>query len=277
MADEIRDVLRAQVIDGVFTLAAHDAGATPLMTDKSDAKDALDDLRVELFDLHELMFANEERSLLLVLQGTDGSGKNGTIKHVVSAMNPAGVSVASFTEPTAEERDHHFLWRVERQLPRPGHLAVFDRSHYEDILVPMATGATTEDELDQRIEDINEFEERLSSDGTTIVKCLLHLSYDEQRQRFLRRLDRPDKRWKFNVSDLDTRARWDDYQRAYGRVVAETNTEAAPWYIIPADHKWYRNWAIATLLAETWRDWNLAYPQIDLDLAELRSRLESPG
>lgn len=276
MADQLRDVLRAAVIDENFTLAGHNPAATPLMDDKSDAKAALKDLRDELFDLHELMFANEDRSVLLVLQGTDGSGKNGTIKHVVSALNPAGVSVASFTEPTEEEQQHHFLWRVEQEMPLPGHLAVFDRSHYEDLLVPLATGELTPDDIEKRMEDVRAFEQGLIENGTTVIKCLLHLSYDEQRERFLRRLRRPDKRWKFNVDDLETRRLWDDYQRAYGWVVAQTATDAASWYVVPADHKWYRNWAVASLLAETWRDWNLEYPQPDLDLAALQASLKEP-
>ncbi len=276
MADSIRGRLRAMVEDEAFTLAGYDPGATPLVDSKSDAKGELDELRSVLFDLHELMYAHEDRSLLLVLQGTDASGKNGTIKHVISGLNPAGVSVASFDEPDEVEREHHFLWRIEQEVPQPGHLVVFNRSHYEDLLVPMAEGTLDAGQIEQRFDDVLAFERKLIDGGTTIVKCLLHLSYDEQRERFLRRLRRSDKRWKFNPADLETRRRWDDYQRAYGEVVARTSTDDAPWYVIPADHKWYRNWAIAQILRETWSDWELEYPQPPIDIEEMESLLEGP-
>ena len=271
----LRHKLLASVdADGVFNLAAHDPADTPGVDDKKQAKQELDDMADELFDLHEKLFAEDERAVLLVLQGTDASGKNGTIKHVVRLVNPAGVSIASFVEPTEEEQAHHFLWRIRKQVPRAGRLGVFDRSHYEDVLVPAAERTLPPDEIEQRLEDINHFEHELTESGVTVVKCLLHISYDEQRYRFLRRLRRDDKRWKFSEADLETRHYWDEYQAAYGRTVSATHTEYAPWHVIPSDHKWYRNWAIATLLIEILSDMDPAYPDPDFDLDTLRQQLK---
>lgn len=275
---DLRETLRAKPIDGTVNLAGYDAGATPFMESKSDAKDQLEDeLHDKLFDRHELMYAEAKRSVLLVLQGLDGSGKNGTIKHVVIAMNPAGVRVASFEEPTDEEKAHHFLWRYEKELPQPGQLGVFNRSHYEDVLVPGALASLPREHIDERVEEISAFESQLVENGTTLVKCLLHISFDEQRERFLRRLRRDDKRWKFSESDLETRRKWDDYQAAYGDAVARTTADHSPWFVIPADHKWYRNWAIAQLLIGTFDDMAPEYPQPALDVESLRARLESPN
>jgi PPK2 family polyphosphate:nucleotide phosphotransferase len=270
----LRDRLRATLIDGRLTLASYDSGATPLVSGKDDAKDGLDAMADQLFDLHEIMFAHADRSVLLVLQGTDAAGKNGTIKHVVNRVNPAGVTVAEFDEPTEEEEKHHFLWRIEQQVPSPGKLGVFARSHFEDVIVPIAEETEDEAEIDSRFEDIVAFERELADGGTVVVKCLLHISYDEQRRRFLRRLRRHDKRWKFDEGDIATRRKWDQYQLAMGETVARTHTDEAPWYIIPADNKWYRNWAIARILVETWEDWNLDYPAPDLDLEALREALD---
>ncbi len=276
MSDQVRDEFRAPTDGEPFTLAGYVSDATPYVSSKSDAKDELEDMGDRLFDLHELLFANAERSLLLVLQGTDASGKNGTIKHVVRRVNPAGVRIASFTEPTEEEKEHHFLWRIRQQVPEPGVMGVFDRSHYEDVLVPLAEGTESDETIDDRFDDILQFEEELTDNGVIVVKCLLHISYDEQRERFLRRLRRHDKRWKFNEADLETRRHWDDYVAAYGEVVSRTSTPRAPWYVIPSDHKWYRNWAIARLLIETLEELHMEYPEPDLDLEALRTALEPP-
>ena len=279
--DENNDVaatFRARPVDGIVNLAGYDSAATPFVDDEDHAEDELEDeLAERLFDLHELLFANEERSLLLVLQGLDCSGKNGTIKHVVIRMNPAGVRVASFGPPTDEEAEHHFLWRIRKELPRPGQLGVFDRSHYEDVIVPFALEDIDEDQLAERLDEINEFEEELRAEGTVIVKCMLHISFDEQRHRFLRRLRRDDKRWKFDPSDIETRRRWNEFQAAYGRVLGATATDHAPWYVIPSDHKWYRNWAIARLLIDTFEDMGMSYPQPDFDVEDLRAQLEPPN
>ena len=276
--NELSHRFRARPVDGYVNLAGYEPADTPYEDDEDDAEDELEDkMHEQLFDAHELVFAEEERSVLLVLQGLDCSGKNGTIKHVVIAMNPAGVRTSSFLKPTEEEEKQHFLDRVRSEAPRPGQLGVFDRSHYEDVLVPMALGTEDDDTIAQRIDEINEFEAELVANGTTIVKCMLHISFDEQRERFLRRLRRDDKRWKFSESDLETRRHWNDFQAAYGNVLAQTTNDAAPWYVIPADNKWYRNWVIAKLLLATFDSMGAAYPQPDFDLDDLRARLEPPN
>ncbi len=275
---ELREVLQARPVDGAVNLAGYSTTDTPFVESKSDAKDYVDGkMQDDLFDRHELIYAEEERSILLVLQGLDCSGKNGTIKHVVIAMNPAGVRTASFKEPTKEELDHHFLWRYRNELPRPGQLGVFDRSHYEDVLVPQALGTLDEDEIAERVKEINAFEEELVKGGTTILKCLLHISFDEQRERFLRRLRRDDKRWKFAESDLETRKSWNEFQAAYSNIVGRTSTDHAPWFVIPADHKWYRNWVIGQLVIATIDEMAPTYPQPSFDLEDLRNRLAPPN
>lgn len=280
MSDEInlREELRARPIDGVLNLAGYATDETPGAPSKSKVNKLLEgDMSGDLFDAHELVFAEADRSVLLLLQGLDCSGKNGTIKHVVISMNPAGVRVASFQAPTKEEQDQHFLQRCKEELPKPGHLGVFDRSYYEDAIVPMALDTMDSEAIDKRIKEINDFEHKLVDDGTVLVKCLLNISFDEQRERFLRRLRRDDKRWKFSEADLDTRAKWNDFVSAYGNVAAQTCPDHAPWYVIPADHKWYRNWAVGTILLDTFADMGASYPQPDFDVAALRERLEPPN
>ncbi len=275
---DLQAAFRARPVENTINLAGYDPAETPFVDSKDDAKDQLDDeLGDRLFDLHDQLFAAKERAVLLVLQGLDCSGKNGTIKHVVIRMNPAGIRTASFTEPTEEEAEHHFLWRIRRELPEGGEIGVFDRSHYEDAIVPLALATIEPDDLAARLDEINEFEQGLVDDGTVIVKLMLHISFDEQRRRFLRRLRRDDKRWKFDPSDLDTRRRWNEFQAAYGQVLAATCTDHAPWFIIPSDNKWYRNWAVAKLLIEVLESMGLAYPQPDYDLQALRAALEPPN
>jgi PPK2 family polyphosphate:nucleotide phosphotransferase len=256
------------------------AGLDPAATfvDEDDAADELDDLRDRLFDLHELMMANQEYAMLVVLQGLDCSGKNGTIKHVISAMNPAAVQVASFKEPTEEEKKEHFLDRIRRAVPEPGNLTVFDRSHYEDTFVPAVHDGMDGDEFDQRLEDICAFEQELADDNVIVVKCFLHISYDEQRYRFQRRLRRRDKRWKFSETDIETRERWPEWEVVYGKAIGRTSTDAAPWYAIPSDHKWHRNWVIANLLVEQFERLGEEYPEPfgDAELERLKARLEPP-
>lgn len=270
----VRKLLKADPIDGTLTLDAYETDATPLVDGKKQAKSELEEMGDTLFDLHELMFANETTGVLLVLQGTDASGKNGTIKHVINRVNPAGVKVTEFGPPTEEEAEHDFLWRIRPRVPRRGQLGVFARSHYEDVIVPLAEGSEEPAEIDRRFDDIAEFESGMTGSGIRVVKCLLNISYEEQRARFLRRLRRHDKRWKFDEADLETRRKWDAYQMARGATVARTTTDDEPWYIIPADNKWYRNWAIAHILIETFEDMDLSYPQPDLDLDALKEALD---
>ena len=276
--NQLSQTFRVRPVDGYVNLAGYEPSDTPYMDDEGDAEDELaDTLHDQLFHAHELVFAEKKQSLLLVLQGLDCSGKNGTIKHVAIAMNPAGVRTASFEKPTKEEREQHFLERIRPEVPRPGELGVFARSHYEDAIVPIALGTDDEDTIATRIDEINRFEAELVNNGTTIIKCMLHISFDEQRKRFLRRLRRDDKRWKFSEADLQARRHWNEFQAAYGNVLARTSNDVAPWYVIPSDHKWYRNWIVAQLLLATFDSMGAAYPQPDFDLDDLRARLEPPN
>jgi PPK2 family polyphosphate:nucleotide phosphotransferase len=233
----------------------------------------------ELAALQERLFAEAtgggERRLLVVLQGMDTSGKGGTIKHAIGAMNPQGVEVAQFKKPTGDELRHNFLWRIRRRVPGPGVVGVFDRSHYEDVLIARVHELAPAEEIERRYGQINAFEAKLADAGVTMVKVFLHLSAGEQRERLLARLDDSTKHWKFNPADLDERALWPDYQRAYEIALQRCSTVAAPWYVVPADRKWYRNWAVGRLVLETMRELDPQYPQPDLDIAALRERLRS--
>lgn len=275
----LRATFRARGEDQVTNLAGYSTDATPFVDDPEAAEESLESgaLGERVFDEHELLYANADRSVLLVLQGLDCSGKNGTIKHVVIKANPAGVRVSSFKERTEQEERQPLLQRYVEALPAPGQLGVFDRSHYEDVIVPQAVGEIDEAEAVRRIDAINEWERGLVDDGTIVVKCMLHISYDEQRERFLRRLRRDDKRWKFSEADIETRRHWNEFIAAYSTTIGATSPDHAPWYVIPADHKWYRNWAVATILCETLASLGLDYPRPDLDLGALRARLEPPN
>ncbi|MCX4469772.1 Polyphosphate kinase 2 (PPK2) [Micromonospora sp. MW-13] len=211
--------------------------------------------------------------VLLVLQAMDCGGKDGTIKRVAGAMNPLGLHIRSFGPPTAQERRHGFLWRIRRALPPPGYVGIFNRSHYEDVLIARVESLVPEATWRARYDEINAFERELTDAGVGLVKVLLHISYAEQGQRLLERLTDPAKHWKYRPSDLDSRARWDDYQAAYAEALARCDTDAAPWYVVPADRKWYRDWAVAHLLRETFDDLDLGYPAADFDVAAERRRL----
>jgi PPK2 family polyphosphate:nucleotide phosphotransferase len=259
-------------------LTAYDARATPGgPKDKRAGRVATEQLGEHLADLQERLWAastaGDRRRVLLVLQGMDTSGKGGTIKHVIGYCNPAGCRVRAFQAPTPEERAHPFLWRIEQALPHPGELGIFDRSHYEDVLVTRVRGLVPRAEIEGRYDEIDRFEESLAGDGVTLIKCFLHLSYEEQRRRLLKRLDRPDKRWKFDPADIDDRALWPAYQEAYEIALERCSTPYAPWYLVPADHKWYRNWAVSRLLLEHLRALDPRYPKADFDVAGCRERL----
>ena len=232
---------------------------------KADAKTALNHLERPLAELQEQLYAEGRtggrRSLLLVLQGMDTADKGGTVKHVLGLTNPMGVRYHAFAKPTPEEREHHFLWRVKRQLPPPGVIGVFDRSHYEDVLVVRVQRLVPPEIWSRRYGVINRFENKLVAAGTRIVKCFLHISKDEQRKRLIARLDDPTKHWKYDPADVDQRAYWDDYQQAYAEVLKKCNTEVAPWYIVPADHKWYRNWAVTRIVVEQLAEMALTWPE----------------
>jgi PPK2 family polyphosphate:nucleotide phosphotransferase len=211
--------------------------------------------------------------VLLVLQGMDTSGKGGVIRHVGGLVNPQGLQIATFKKPSKDELAHHFLWRVRRQVPAPGRIGIFDRSHYEDVLIARVDSLVPEDVWRRRYTEIAEFEAELDEQGVTIVKCMLHISPKEQLERLIARLDDPAKRWKYNPADLDARGKWPAYQEAYAEALRHTDTDAAPWYVIPSDRKWYRNWAIAALLAETLAVVDPKFPQPDFDVDVERAKL----
>jgi PPK2 family polyphosphate:nucleotide phosphotransferase len=265
---------------GPVDLSAIDTRATPGDPGgKEKTTAAREKIGRELADLQERLVAEAEaessrRRVLLVLQGMDTSGKDGVIKRSLGGMNPNWLDIAEFGPPTQEELDHHFLWRIRRELPEPGHVGVFDRSHYEDVLAVRARELVPESVWRPRYEEINAFESELAEDGCTIIKVFLHISPEYQRQRQLRRLDRRDKRWKFAESDLADRERWGAFQAAYEEALERCNTSAAPWYVVPADRKWYRMWAVSRLLLETMRELDLQWPERpELDLPALRERL----
>jgi PPK2 family polyphosphate:nucleotide phosphotransferase len=244
---------------------------------KSSGKQALVALGDELSDLQERLFAERTtgsgRRVLLVLQGMDTSGKGGVLRHTVGLVDPQGVKITSFKAPTDEERKHRFLWRIRNALPPAGYIGVFDRSHYEDVLVVRVHELAEPATIESRYDQINEFEAELAAEGVVIVKCMLHVSADEQRARLLARLANEDKYWKFNPSDVDERARWGDYRTAYEIALERTNTEVAPWYVVPSDKKWYRNLVIGGLLLDHLRGMALRWPAADFDVAEQRRRL----
>jgi PPK2 family polyphosphate:nucleotide phosphotransferase len=270
----LRDALR--VPHGPISPAGFDAAARPLAPKSAVMEHDL----AATADLQERLWAEStgggQRRVLLVLQGMDTAGKGGVVTHAVGVFGPIGVEYTAFKKPTEEELAHDFLWRIRKRLPRPGMIGVFDRSHYEDVLVARVHALAPKEEIDARYDVINAFEQELVDGGTTVLKVFLHVSYDKQRERLLRRLARPDKHWKFNAGDIDERARWDEYQAAYAAVLERCSTEAAPWYVVPADHKTYRNWAVAELLRETLADLDPQYPQPDLDVERLRARLAPP-
>jgi len=215
------------------------------------------------------------RRVLLVLQAMDCGGKDGTIKRVAGAMNPLGLHIRSFGPPTEEELRHDFLWRIRRALPPPGYVGIFNRSHYEDVLIGRVESLVDEATWRGRYDTINAFERELADNSVTLLKVMLHISYAEQGERLAERLTDPTKYWKYNPSDLDTRARWDDYQAAYAEALWRCDTDAAPWFVVPADRKWYRDWSVAQLLRETFDALDLGYPAADFDVERERLRLRS--
>jgi PPK2 family polyphosphate:nucleotide phosphotransferase len=263
---------------GPVDLTAVPSDATPGFDGgKRKGSAALAALGEDLSDLQERLWAERatgsQRRLLLVLQGMDTSGKGGVLRHTVGLVDPQGVKITSFKAPTEEEKRHHFLWRVRRALPEPGYIGVFDRSHYEDVLIVRVHEWADTATIEHRYDEINEFEAGLAAEGFVIVKCMLHVSAAEQKERLLARLDNPDKYWKFNPADVDERARWSDYRTAYEVALQRTNTEIAPWYVVPSDKKWYRNLVIGRLLLEHLQAMNLQWPAADFDVAEQRRRL----
>lgn len=231
---------------------------------KAAAKEKTAALLERLAELQELLFATKARKLLIVLQGMDTSGKDGTIRQVAGGLNPQGVRVASFGKPTEEELAHDYLWRIHQRTPAFGEVVVFNRSHYEDVLVVRVHSLVEEAIWKRRYDQINAFEEALVDSGTIIVKFFLHISKEEQRERLQARIDDPSKRWKFQHGDLEERKFWNDYQRAYEAVLSKTSTKHAPWYAVPANHKWYRDFIVASVLVDVLEKLEMKHPQPDL-------------
>jgi PPK2 family polyphosphate:nucleotide phosphotransferase len=263
-------------------LRDEDAGATPLREqgDKSGGKHAKGELKereraltaeltAEAARLQEMLYAGRRKKLLLVLQGMDTAGKDGTVRALFSQINPMGLGATAFAAPTERERAHDFLWRIHAHVPANGQIAIFNRSHYEDVLVPRVLGDIDGKELKRRYTHIRDFERMLADTGTTIMKVFLHISKEEQRERLQARLDDPEKHWKFDPNDLAVRERWDDYQRAYEDAIGATDADHAPWYVVPADSKTHRNLIIANLLLETLQGMKLAWPAPKADLAKV--------
>ncbi|SEC99845.1 polyphosphate:nucleotide phosphotransferase, PPK2 family [Nocardioides exalbidus] len=277
----IADALRLPA--GPVDLTAIETDAKPGFDGKkADGKGALFAMGDELADLQERLWAQRtvgsERRVLLVLQGMDTSGKGGVLRHTIGLVDPQGVRITSFKAPTDEERAHDFLWRIDKGLPPAGYIGVFDRSHYEDVLIARVHDLAEPAEIHRRYGAINDFEARLADSGVAIIKCMLHVGADEQKSRLAARLDNPDKHWKYNPGDLDERASWPAYREAYEIALERTNTDVAPWYVVPADKKWFRNLAVAQLLLDTLRELDPQWPVADFDVEAEKKRLaeESP-
>ena len=257
-----------------------DPDATPgFRGDKSDAPTLQEERNVRFAELQEMLYANsragDHRSVLLVLQGMDTAGKGGIVKHVVGGANPQGIDYKSFGKPTPEELSHHYLWRIRKALPAAGHIGVFDRSHYEDVLIVRVHNLVPRDVWEPRYDEINAFERELVDGGTAIVKVAMFVSLDEQKRRLASRLERPDKYWKYNPGDIDERQKWPLYQQAYQAMLDRTSTDYAPWHIIPCDKKWYSRLAVTELLIETLKRLNMSWPPPDFDVEAEKKRLES--
>ena len=242
--------------------------------DKKAAKNELKVLRKKLIDLQRLLYAEHKQKVLIVLQAMDSGGKDGTIRSIFKGINPQGVRVASFKVPTPEESEHDYLWRIQKQTPRSGEIAIFNRSHYEDVLVVRVHQLVPDKIWKNRYEHIRNFEKLLSDEGTTILKFFLHISKEEQKKRFLERIDNPKKQWKFNPNDIEERKLWETYMQAYEDAISKTSTAFAPWYIIPADRNWYRDYVITKTIVNTLEKLNMDYPNPVEDIDQYRNLLE---
>ncbi|GIW25627.1 AMP/ADP-polyphosphate phosphotransferase [Meiothermus sp.] len=255
--------------NGSFRLEHFDPDDTSAIGGKQEALAALEALNKRLEELQELLFAEGKHKVLVVLQAMDAGGKDGTIRVVFDGVNPSGVRVASFGVPTEHELARDYLWRVHQQVPRKGELVIFNRSHYEDVLVVRVKNLVPKEIWQKRYHHIREFERMLADEGTTILKFFLHISKDEQRKRLQERLDNPKKRWKFRMGDLEDRKLWDQYQEAFEDAIRETSTLYAPWYVIPANKNWYRNWLVSSILVETLEGLQMRYPEPEVGLERL--------
>jgi PPK2 family polyphosphate:nucleotide phosphotransferase len=240
-----------------------------------EAKQEIDGYLRKLFKQQALLYAEHKHSILVVLQALDAGGKDGTIKHVFTALNPQGATVANFKQPTATELAHDFLWRIHPHAPGKGEIVIFNRSHYEDVLVTRVHKLIDKDVWTERYESIRDFEALLADSGTSIIKFFLHISKEEQLTRFAQRLDDPNRNWKISESDYSERALWDDYIAAFEDAIEATSTKHAPWYVIPSNHKWFRNLAVSQIMADTMEDLKLAFPRPAVNLTEMRRKYHS--
>ena len=261
-------------VKGKIKLKDYDPNDSRLFDgNKKDSKEALLKLNTELATLQEQLYAEGKHRLLIVLQAMDTGGKDGVIRAVFEGVNPQGVKVASFKVPTPVELSHDYLWRVHQQTPGKGEMVIFNRSHYEDVLVVRVHQLVPEEVWSRRYQHIREFERLLADEGTTILKFYLHIDLQEQAQRFLARVEDPTKQWKFNPGDLDERERWEEYMKAYEDMLNQTSTDWAPWYIIPANKKWYRNWLISKIVIKTLKDLDMRYPAAPENIEDYHKRL----
>ncbi|WP_256842572.1 polyphosphate kinase 2 family protein [Ornithinimicrobium cryptoxanthini] len=261
-----------------FVLDDVDTRDTPAFDgDKKDGQEALRAADDEMDDLQEQLYAHGTsggtEKILLLIQGLDTAGKGGIMRHVVGAVDPQGTQITAFKAPTKEELEHPFLWRIRKALPGAGMIGVFDRSHYEDVLIVRVEELVPKATWSRRYSTINDFEQELVADDTTLIKVMLHISKDEQEERLAERLDNPEKYWKYNPGDIDTRERWDDYMEAYQAIMDKTSTDAAPWHVVPADRKWYARLAVQQLLLEHLRALDLQWPEADFDIDAEKARL----
>lgn len=251
-------------------LSEWDPASTDGFKDKDAAKGELEENVDKLGHLQNALYAEGKRAVLLVLQGMDGSGKDGTVRHVFSGLNPTGVIVTSFKRPSEKELSHDYLWRVHAACPARGMIGVFNRSHYEDVLVVRVNDLVPRAQWEQRYEQINNFERMLTENGTVIVKCFLHISKDEQKKRLKERLADPEKNWKFEPGDLAVRKQWDEYVEAYEAMLSKCSTEHAPWHVIPADNKWFRNLAVSELLVQTIEAMKCQLPRASAEVLRMK-------
>ena len=276
---KVKDLTQQLMFRAGDKVADIDASATPgFKGAKADAVKLLDERMTRLAELQEMLYANykaadETRSVLLVLQGMDAAGKGGIVKHVVGSVNPMGVRYTAFGVPTEEERKHHYLWRIRRALPPAGHIGVFDRSHYEDVLIVRVHNLVPPEVWAKRYDEINRFEKKLVDSGVAIIKVAMFVSLDEQKKQLLERLEDPTKYWKYNPGDIDERKMWPKYQEAYQAVLDRTSTDYAPWYVVPCDRRWYSRLAATELLINTLEGFKLSWPPADFDVEAEKKRL----
>ena len=263
------DKLRVTPGEG-FSLEDYDSAETFDMSKRNAEKEVEDHVK-ELADLHDLLYAENKRALLIVLQGMDASGKDGTIRHVMSGVNPQGCSVTSFKEPSTRELEHDFLWRIHAAVPEKGSIGIFNRSHYEDVLVVRVHRIVGKQVWQGRYEQINAFERILAENDVCILKFFLHISREEQEKRFQQRLHDPQKNWKISPNDFREREYWDEYQKAYEDAITRCSTKEAPWYIIPSDHKWFRNYCVSHIVVKALQSLHMRYPKANPEIAGVKT------